>query len=132
MAEANADRHRVRGLLSQRDASGERRIRVFEPSRAGWRGRAASGPLGTSLSETIFDAGLRRATVRQYIAIYNADVAGYRQTVLTAFQQVEDSLAAVRIISQRNSRTAGGGSAQTISRWKRLAMRRASIPTSTC
>jgi NodT family efflux transporter outer membrane factor (OMF) lipoprotein len=56
--------------------------------------------VGPSLSETIFDAGLRRATVNQYIAVYNADVAGYRQTVLTAFQQVEDNLAAERILSK--------------------------------
>jgi NodT family efflux transporter outer membrane factor (OMF) lipoprotein len=56
--------------------------------------------VGTSLSETIFDAGLRRATVQQYVATYNADLAGYRQTVLTAFQQVEDSLAEVRILSK--------------------------------
>jgi NodT family efflux transporter outer membrane factor (OMF) lipoprotein len=54
--------------------------------------------VGPSLSETIFDAGLRRATVNQYVAVYNADVAGYRQTVLTAFQQVEDNLAAERIL----------------------------------
>jgi outer membrane protein TolC len=53
------------------------------------------------VSETIFDAGLRRATVLQFEATYNANVAGYRQTVLTAFQQVEDSLAAVRILSQQ-------------------------------
>src|ERR1700685_541950 len=56
--------------------------------------------VGASLSETIFDAGLRRATVQQYVATYNADLAGYRQTVLTAFQQVEDALAEVRILSQ--------------------------------
>jgi NodT family efflux transporter outer membrane factor (OMF) lipoprotein len=56
--------------------------------------------VGTSLSETIFEAGLRRATVQQYTATYNADLAGYRQTVLTAFQQVEDSLAEVRILSK--------------------------------
>ena len=56
--------------------------------------------VGTSLSETIFDAGLRRATVQQYIATYNADLAGYRQTVLAAFQQVEDALAEVRILSK--------------------------------
>ncbi len=56
--------------------------------------------IGGSLSETLFDAGLRRATVDQFIATYNAGVAGYRQTVLTAFQQVEDNLAAVRILSQ--------------------------------
>ena len=57
--------------------------------------------VGTSLSETIFDAGLRRATVQQYVATYNADLAAYRQTVLTAFQQVEDSLAEVRILSKQ-------------------------------
>ena len=60
--------------------------------------------IGASLSETIFDAGLRRATVRQFIAIYNADVAGYRQTVLTAFQQVEDELAAERILSEETEK----------------------------
>jgi NodT family efflux transporter outer membrane factor (OMF) lipoprotein len=57
--------------------------------------------VGPSVSETIFDAGLRRATVLQFEATYNANVAGYRQTVLTAFQQVEDSLAAVRILSKQ-------------------------------
>jgi NodT family efflux transporter outer membrane factor (OMF) lipoprotein len=57
--------------------------------------------IGGTLSETIFDAGLRRATVNQFIATYNAGVAAYRQTVLTAFQQVEDNLAAVRILSQQ-------------------------------
>jgi NodT family efflux transporter outer membrane factor (OMF) lipoprotein len=57
--------------------------------------------VGPSVSETIFDAGLRRATVNEFIAVYNADVAAYRQTVLTAFQQVEDNLAAVRILSKQ-------------------------------
>jgi NodT family efflux transporter outer membrane factor (OMF) lipoprotein len=56
--------------------------------------------IGAALSETIFDAGLRRATVQQYVATYNADLAGYRQTVLNAFQQTEDGLAEVRILSQ--------------------------------
>jgi NodT family efflux transporter outer membrane factor (OMF) lipoprotein len=53
---------------------------------------------GGAVSETVFDAGLRRATVEQYIATYNADVASYRQTVLTAFQQVEDDLATTRLL----------------------------------
>jgi len=57
--------------------------------------------IGASLPETIFEAGLRRATVQQYVAIYNADLASYRQTVLSAFQQVEDSLAEVRILSKQ-------------------------------
>jgi NodT family efflux transporter outer membrane factor (OMF) lipoprotein len=56
--------------------------------------------VGASASETIFDAGLRRATVQQYVATYNADLASYRQTVLGAFQQVEDGLAEVRILSK--------------------------------
>ncbi len=54
---------------------------------------------GASASETIFDAGLRRATVAQYRAQYNADAATYRQTVLTAFQQVEDYLSTLRVTS---------------------------------
>jgi len=56
--------------------------------------------VGASIPETIFDAGLRRATVQQYVATYNADLAAYRQTVLSAFQQVEDGLAEVRILSK--------------------------------
>jgi NodT family efflux transporter outer membrane factor (OMF) lipoprotein len=55
--------------------------------------------VGPSLAETMFDAGLRRATVQQYQAAYDQTVATYRQTVLTAFQQVEDNLAALRILS---------------------------------
>jgi NodT family efflux transporter outer membrane factor (OMF) lipoprotein len=57
--------------------------------------------VGPSLSETVYDGGLRRATVNQYVATYNANVAAYRQSVLTAFQQVEDSLAVVRILSKQ-------------------------------
>jgi NodT family efflux transporter outer membrane factor (OMF) lipoprotein len=57
--------------------------------------------VGASIPEVIFDAGLRRATVQQYVATYNADLASYRQTVLAAFQQVEDSLAEVRILSKQ-------------------------------
>ena len=57
--------------------------------------------VGASASETIFDAGLRKATVAQYTAKYNADVATYRQTVLTAFQQVEDYIATLRVTSQQ-------------------------------
>jgi NodT family efflux transporter outer membrane factor (OMF) lipoprotein len=56
--------------------------------------------VGPSVAETIFDAGLRKATVQQFQASYDQTVANYRQTVLTAFQQVEDNLAALRILSQ--------------------------------
>jgi NodT family efflux transporter outer membrane factor (OMF) lipoprotein len=57
--------------------------------------------IGASASETIFDAGLRKATVAQYTAQYNAAGAAYRQTVLTAFQQVEDYIATLRVTSQQ-------------------------------
>jgi NodT family efflux transporter outer membrane factor (OMF) lipoprotein len=55
--------------------------------------------VGPAAAETLFDAGLRRATVQQYRAQYDETVAHYRQTVLTAFQQVEDNLVSLRILS---------------------------------
>jgi outer membrane protein TolC len=55
--------------------------------------------VGPAISETIFDAGLRRATVQQYQAAYDVTVANYRNAVLTAFQQVEDNIAELRILS---------------------------------
>ncbi len=56
--------------------------------------------VGGGLAETVFDAGLRSATVAQFKASYDQTVANYRETVLTAFQQVEDNLAALRILAQ--------------------------------
>jgi NodT family efflux transporter outer membrane factor (OMF) lipoprotein len=56
--------------------------------------------VGPSLAETIVDAGLRKAAVQQYRAMYDQTVANYQQTVLTAFQQVEDNLASLRILAQ--------------------------------
>ena len=64
-----------------------------------WPSRVWS--FGPSVSQTIYDAGLRRGAVNQFTAIYNGDVASYRQTVLSAFQQVEDYLSTVRILSQQ-------------------------------
>ncbi|HXO04503.1 MAG TPA: efflux transporter outer membrane subunit [Candidatus Sulfotelmatobacter sp.] len=55
--------------------------------------------VGPSLSETLFDGGLRKATVQQFRANYLETVANYRQTVLAAFQNVEDNLASLRILS---------------------------------
>ena len=60
--------------------------------------------VGPSISQTIFNGGLYRAELNQYTATYNANLAAYRQAVLTAFQQVEDNLAAVRIASQQIER----------------------------
>jgi NodT family efflux transporter outer membrane factor (OMF) lipoprotein len=56
--------------------------------------------LGPQLTETLFDAGARRAQNEQAQASYDAAVANYRQTVLTSFQAVEDNLAALRILFQ--------------------------------
>jgi NodT family efflux transporter outer membrane factor (OMF) lipoprotein len=59
--------------------------------------------VGPQLVETIFDAGRRRAVVGQALAAYDATVANYRQTALTGFQQVEDNLAALRILESEAS-----------------------------
>jgi NodT family efflux transporter outer membrane factor (OMF) lipoprotein len=56
--------------------------------------------VGPQLAATLFDAGKRRAQVDLQEAAYDASVAAYRQTVLTALQQVEDQLAALRILEQ--------------------------------
>ena len=53
--------------------------------------------LGAAAAETIFDAGARAAKVRGARAAFDEAVANYRQTVLTAFGQVEDNLAAQRV-----------------------------------
>jgi NodT family efflux transporter outer membrane factor (OMF) lipoprotein len=62
-----------------------------------------SGPsglwaVGASAFQTLFDGGRRRAASDQAIAVYDQTVAAYRETVLTGFQQVEDNLAALRIL----------------------------------
>ena len=57
--------------------------------------------IGPSASETLTDGGLRRGLLRQYQAQYEADAAAYRQTVLTAFQQTEDYLAAERFLGEQ-------------------------------
>jgi NodT family efflux transporter outer membrane factor (OMF) lipoprotein len=56
--------------------------------------------IGPAIAQTIFDAGLRRSRSDQAIAEYDATVAEYRQTVLTGFREVEDNLAALRILKQ--------------------------------
>jgi NodT family efflux transporter outer membrane factor (OMF) lipoprotein len=55
--------------------------------------------VGPQLAETLFDAGRRRGVVEEQRAAYDATVAAYRETVLTAMQQVEDNLAALRILA---------------------------------
>ncbi|MFC6308302.1 efflux transporter outer membrane subunit [Paraburkholderia dipogonis] len=56
--------------------------------------------LGPQLAATLFDAGLRQAQTDAARAAYDGDVATYRQTVLAAFQDVEDNLASQRILAQ--------------------------------
>lgn len=58
--------------------------------------------VGPALSQTLFDFGRRRAEVNITEATYDATVAAYRQTVLTALQEVEDNLAALRILEQES------------------------------
>ncbi len=56
---------------------------------------------GGTAADTLLDFGARPAQVRQARAAYDAAVANYRQTVLVAFQQVEDELATLRILEQQ-------------------------------
>jgi NodT family efflux transporter outer membrane factor (OMF) lipoprotein len=62
--------------------------------------------VGPSLSETLFDFGRRGAAVQGAQANYDAAVAAYRETVLTAFQQVEDNLSNLRVLAQEAQETA--------------------------
>jgi NodT family efflux transporter outer membrane factor (OMF) lipoprotein len=65
--------------------------------------RSANGlwSFGPQLAETVFDGGLRDAQVAQARDAYDQSVATYRQTVLTAFQQVEDELIALRVLAEQ-------------------------------
>jgi NodT family efflux transporter outer membrane factor (OMF) lipoprotein len=56
--------------------------------------------LGPTLTQTLFDKGRRRAATEVAFAQYDATVASYRQAVLTSFQEVEDNLAALRILTR--------------------------------
>jgi NodT family efflux transporter outer membrane factor (OMF) lipoprotein len=63
-----------------------------------WPGRFWS--LGPTLAQTLFEAGGRKAVTEQALAAYDGTAAAYRQSVLTAFQEVEDNLSALRILEQ--------------------------------
>ena len=65
----------------------------FGPSNPVWS-------FGASLAQPLFNGGLTTAQVEAQRQLYDADVATYRQTVLTAIQQVEDALVGIRILSR--------------------------------
>jgi NodT family efflux transporter outer membrane factor (OMF) lipoprotein len=67
-----------------------------------WPARVWS--VGPQLAETLFDAGRRKAVIAEERAAYDSTAAAYRQTVLTAMQQVEDNLAALRILEGEDVR----------------------------
>src|SRR5579859_1719270 len=64
------------------------------------QGPSALWSVGASAAATIFDGGRRHALNDEAKATYDSSVASYRQTVLSAFQQVEDNLAALRVLEQ--------------------------------
>jgi NodT family efflux transporter outer membrane factor (OMF) lipoprotein len=59
--------------------------------------------VGPGLSETLFDAGRRRATTESARAGYDGAIANYRQTVLTSFQQVEDNIVVLRVLQTESA-----------------------------
>ena len=78
-------------------------------AQAGYAGidisKLISGPsllwsVGITAAETLFDAGKRQGVTDQAWASYKGTVAGYRQTVLTSFQEVEDNLSTLRILAR--------------------------------
>ncbi|CAG2147719.1 efflux transporter outer membrane subunit [Cupriavidus plantarum] len=90
---------------------------LFKYSSRAW----AIGPLvGSTLAQTVFDGGRNSANLANARAAHEESVATYRQTVLTAFREVEDSLADVRWLSQQSTALdtaiAGAKRAQRISR----------------
>ena len=64
------------------------------------QGPGAMWSVGASVVQTLFDGGRRRAATDEAKTSYDSAAASYRQTVLTGFQQVEDNLAALRILEQ--------------------------------
>jgi NodT family efflux transporter outer membrane factor (OMF) lipoprotein len=67
--------------------------------------------IGPQLLATLFDAGRRRAVTAEAEASYDAAAAAYRESVLTAFQNVEDNLAALRILSEESTQQAAATAA---------------------
>lgn len=82
------------GLSASGNSSSSSLGNLFSASANTWS-------LGLSAAQTLFDAGARKARVEQARASYDASVADYRQTVLTAFEDVENQLTAVQVLERR-------------------------------
>ena len=95
-------------LTGQYGLNSSRVSDLFSASAAAWS-------LGLSLAQTVFDAGANRARIEQSRAAWEQTVANYRQTVLTAFQDVEDQLASLRSLERQLQlrRTASEAADQT-------------------
>ncbi|MGR4866019.1 efflux transporter outer membrane subunit [Caulobacter sp. LARHSG274] len=95
-------------LSASGDSSASRLGDLFSASANTWS-------LGLSAAQTLFDAGARKAQVEQARAAYDASVADYRQTALTAFEDVENQLTAARVLERRYAllRTASEAADQT-------------------
>ncbi len=92
-----ANRHRQGGILSVAEL--QRAVGVPGLERSNWFSwPSLFWAVGTSLTQALFDGGRCHAQSEIARAGYDAAVASYRQTTLTAFQQVEDNLAALRIL----------------------------------
>lgn len=85
--------------------------------------------LGATLAQTLFDGGLRRAHSDQAIAAYDVAVAQYKQTVLGGFQQVEDNLAALRVLDNESRLQADAVTASQLAERLALSQYRAGTAT---
>lgn len=85
--------------------------------------------LGATLAQTIFDGGLRRARTAEAVAAYDGTVAQYKQTVLTAFQSVEDNLASLAVLDAEIGKQQEAAAAAQIS--QDLALKQYEAGTST-
>ena len=91
-------------LTGQAGSSAGELAQLFSASTNFWS-------LGAGAAETVFDAGARAAKVRAAHAAYDQAVANYRQTVLAAFGQVEDNLAAQRVLATEEGQLAAASDA---------------------
>ena len=85
--------------------------------------------LGAALAQTVFDGGLRSARSDQAVAVYDASVATYKQTVLGGFQQVEDNLATLNVLDRESALQADAVRAAQLAERLALSQYRAGTAT---